>query len=45
MQAERKRVFRRINELAAANPVDDVWRYLSDAFADPDELLGGKEPE
>ncbi|WP_431935847.1 hypothetical protein [Micromonospora sp. RP3T] len=37
--SERRRVFRRINELAAAGRADFV--YLVEEFARPDQLLGG----
>lgn len=37
MGAERRRVFRRINELSAAG--DPTMEYLSEAFPDPNGLL------
>lgn len=45
MAAERQRVFRRINELAAGG--DEAGIYLSGEFAGPEQLLGGTgaEPE
>lgn len=41
MGSERQRVFRRINELAAAG--DPVGAHLAEAFTSPDEILGGDE--
>jgi hypothetical protein len=41
MGAERRRVFRRINEMAAeGNPVGE---YLAEEFTDPSQILGGGE--
>jgi len=39
MAAERRRVFQRVNELAAAG--DPVAVYLAETFSGPDQLLGG----
>lgn len=39
MAGERQRVFRRINELAAAGDPD--MAYLADQFLSPGEILGG----
>lgn len=41
MAGERRRVFGRINELAAADP---DFAYLAEQFTSPDQLLGGDEP-
>jgi hypothetical protein len=38
---ERRRVFRRINELAASG--DEAGGYLAGEFARPEQLLGGFE--
>ena len=40
MAAERRRLFQRINELAAAGD-DPTFAELADEFGGPDELLGG----
>lgn len=40
MAAERRRVFRRIQQLAAAG--DPLGMELAAAFTDPDQLLGGE---
>jgi hypothetical protein len=42
MRAERGRVFRRINELAATG--DPTAAYLEGEFNSPDQLLDGEEP-
>jgi hypothetical protein len=39
MAAERQRVFRRINELAATGNAD--MAYLAEEFTSPEQLLGG----
>lgn len=44
MAAERQLVFQRINELAARNPGDQTWAYLSETFTSPGQLLGGGDP-
>jgi hypothetical protein len=41
MAAERRRVFRRIHELAAQG--DDTAAYLAGEFARPEQLLGGED--
>lgn len=41
MAGERRRVFGRINELAAAGEPD--FEYLAAQFTSPDQLLGGDE--
>ena len=43
MAAERRRVFRRINELAAAGNAD--MAYLAEEFARPEQLLGGGQDD
>jgi hypothetical protein len=43
LAAERQRVFRRINELAAAHPDDFTWVDLADAILRPEQLLGGDD--
>jgi hypothetical protein len=43
MDHERKRVFGRMQELAAENPDDPVWAELTAEFKSPNELLGGNE--
>lgn len=43
MAAERRRVFERINDLAAAG--DETAQYLAQEFSSPDQLLGGTEGE
>lgn len=41
MGHERRRVFRRLSELAADPAGDPVYREIADEFATPDDLLGG----
>lgn len=43
MAAERRRVFRRINELAAAGNAD--MAHLAEEFTSPEQLLGGGQDE
>jgi len=43
MAAERRRVFRRINELAAGG--DETAAFLAEEFTRPGQLLGGGEEE
>lgn len=40
MASERRRLFRRMNELAATG--DPTWAGIESEFASPDDLLGGK---
>lgn len=42
---QQRQAYRRINELAAANPDDPIWAHLADHFTHPDQLLSGSEPE
>jgi hypothetical protein len=44
MTAERQRVYRRINELAAHGD-DPTWTDLAEAFGRPGQLLGGEDDE
>lgn len=41
VESERRRVFQRINELAAAG--DPIAEDLAESFPAPNDLLGGKE--
>jgi hypothetical protein len=43
MAAERRRVFARIQELAAQG--DETAAYLAEEFTRPEQLLGGSEQE
>ena len=43
MAAERRRVFRRMNELAGAG--DPVAEYLAGEFKRPEQLLGGEDDD
>lgn len=41
MAAERRRVFRRMSELAASG--DEAAAYLEQEFSSPDQILGGED--
>jgi hypothetical protein len=43
VDAERKRIFRRINELAAAE--DQNMAYLAEVFSAPDQLFPGSQDD
>lgn len=43
MAGERRRVFRRINEMAAAG--DETGEFLSEEFTSPEQLLGGADDD
>jgi len=42
MTAERQRIYRRVNELAACSD-DPTWADLAETFGTPERILGGEE--
>lgn len=40
---ERRRMFRRLNELVAGDDTSFDWAWLADQFDSPEQLLGGGE--